>query len=77
MAISNEEHKKTMDRLVSVLVQVAKTEDDQLIRKVIESMEKMWKGINEMLDPLWAQKQVVSIMRENNKKKILEDKKDV
>lgn len=76
MAISNEEHSKRTERVVQLLVQVAKTEDEKLIRKVIESMEVMFKQQDEVLDPLWAQKQVVAILRDNKRKKILEDKNE-
>ncbi len=74
--MTKEEFNKVLDGLVRQLVAVGRTENDILIRKVIESMEAMWKEIDEVLSPLWAKKQVIAILRDNKRKKILEDKKD-
>ncbi len=77
MAISMEEFNVILEKLTQHLINIAKSGNDMLARKAIEFMEQKWKELNEILNPLWFQKQVVSIMRENNKKKILAGEKDV
>ena len=49
--------------LANILVEVANTEDEELIKKVDTSMNEMWVEIDEIFSTDWFNKEIMNIMR--------------
>ncbi|MGI0041846.1 MAG: hypothetical protein ACRD94_07780 [Nitrosopumilaceae archaeon] len=57
------------DNILQGLVKIDQTGDTVLLGKAIESMNKMWKDIDEVMSPLWFNKELAKLWREHLKEK--------
>ncbi len=57
------------ENLTNMLVIIAKRNDEEEVKKTIEIMEEGWAKIDEVLDPAWYNKEVMTLWKEYLKNK--------
>jgi len=61
------------DNILQGLVKIDQTGDTVLLGKAIESMNKMWKDIDEVMSTVWFNKELSKLWREYIKEKLVKE----